>query len=48
MKIVQGNNFTGSPADSAHLILNETAMKAAGIKDPVGKSFTLWKTKEPS
>ena len=45
MKIVQGNNFTGSPADSAHLILNETAVRQAGIKDPVGKSFTLWENK---
>src|SRR4029079_11746229 len=45
MKIVQGNNFTGSPADSAHLILNETAVRQAGIQDPVGKSFTLWENK---
>jgi putative ABC transport system permease protein len=45
MKIVQGSNFTGSQADSAHLILNETAVKQAGIKDPIGKSFTLWQNK---
>jgi len=45
MKIVQGSNFTGSPADSAHFILNETAVKQAGIKDPIGKSFTLWQNK---
>ncbi len=45
MKITQGNNFTGSPADSAHFILNETAIRQAGIKDPVGKSFTLWSRK---
>jgi len=45
MKIVQGSNFTGSPADSAHLILNETAVRQAGIKDPIGKSFTLWQNK---
>jgi len=45
MKIVQGNNFTGSPADSAHFILNETAVRQAGIKDPIGKSFTLWQNK---
>jgi len=42
MKIVQGSNFTGAPADSAHFILNETAVRQAGIKDPIGKSFTLW------
>jgi putative ABC transport system permease protein len=45
MKIIEGNNFTGSPADSAHFILNETAVKQAGIKDPIGKSFTLWDNK---
>src|SRR6185295_9992648 len=40
-----GNNFTGSKTDSAHFILNETAVKQAGIKDPIGKSFTLWQNK---
>jgi len=45
MKIVQGSNFTGSPADSAHFILNETAIRQAGIKDPIGKSFSLWQNK---
>lgn len=45
MKIVEGSNFTGSNADSAHFILNETAVRQAGIKDPVGKSFTLWQNK---
>ena len=45
MKLIAGNNFTGSKADSAHFILNETAVKQAGIKDPIGKSFTLWQTK---
>ncbi|HEY1871582.1 MAG TPA: FtsX-like permease family protein, partial [Chitinophagaceae bacterium] len=43
--LVAGNNFSGSKADSAHFILNETAVKQAGIKDPIGKSFTLWQTK---
>jgi putative ABC transport system permease protein len=45
MKIVAGSNFSGLPSDSAHVILNETAVKQAGIKDPIGKSFTLWQTK---
>jgi putative ABC transport system permease protein len=45
MKITQGSNFTGSPADSAHFILNETAVRQAGIKDPIGKSFMLWSRK---
>lgn len=45
MKIIAGNNFAGTKADSTHFILNETAVKQAGIKDPIGKSFTLWQTK---
>lgn len=45
IKFVQGKNFTGEKADSAHFILNETAVNQAGIKDPIGKSFTLWQTK---
>ncbi len=45
MQMAAGNNFTGSKADSAHFILNETAVRQAGIKDPVGKSFTLWNIK---
>ena len=44
MKLQAGNNFTGTVADSAHFILNETAVKVAGIKDPIGKKFKLWKT----
>ena len=45
MEIVAGNNFTGTKSDSAHFILNETAVRQAGIMDPIGKSFTLWGTK---
>jgi len=45
MKMAAGSNFTGLPGDSAHFILNETAVKQAGIKDPVGKTFSLWQTK---
>jgi len=45
MQLVAGSNFTGSKSDSAHFILNETAVRQAGIKEPIGKSFTLWQTK---
>jgi putative ABC transport system permease protein len=45
MHMVAGRNFSGVPSDSAHLILNETAVRQAGIKDPIGKSFQLWQTK---
>jgi putative ABC transport system permease protein len=45
MHLVAGKNFSGDPADSAHLILNETAVRQTGIKDPIGKTFQLWQTK---
>lgn len=45
MQMVAGRNFAGVKADSANIILNETAIREAGIKDPIGKWFTLWDTK---
>lgn len=44
LKMVAGAQFTGSKADSAHYILNETAVREAGIKDPIGKRFKLHNT----
>ena len=44
LKLVAGAPFTGSKSDSTHYILNETAIKEAGIKDPVGKRFKLHNT----
>ncbi len=42
IEYVEGKGFTGTPADSTHFILNETAIKEAGISEPaVGKRFTL-------
>jgi putative ABC transport system permease protein len=41
---VSGNNFTASKSDSAHWILNETAVRLAGIKNPVGKRFKFHDT----
>lgn len=45
MKMASGSSFTGAIADSANFILNEAAVKEAGIKDPVGKRFTIQETK---
>jgi putative ABC transport system permease protein len=45
LQLAEGKNFTGSKSDSSHFILNEAAVKQAGIKNPVGKSFTLWQNK---
>ena len=42
LKLVTGNNFSGIATDSLHFILNETAVREAGIKDPVGKRFKLF------
>ena len=45
LKLVAGNNFSGAVTDSLRFILNETAVREAGIKDPVGKPFRLYKHK---
>jgi putative ABC transport system permease protein len=42
IKLAEGMGFTGTPADSANFILNETAIREAGISEPaVGKRFRL-------
>jgi putative ABC transport system permease protein len=45
IKLVEGKGFSGTPADSGYFLLNETAIKEMGLKDPVGKQFTLYNTK---
>ncbi|HEY4064773.1 MAG TPA: ABC transporter permease [Puia sp.] len=42
MKMAEGANFTGVPTDSAHFILNETAARMMGIKNPIGQRLSLW------
>jgi putative ABC transport system permease protein len=42
LEMVQGEWFSGTPADSARFILNETAVRAIGMNDPIGKRFILW------
>ncbi|HVW15151.1 MAG TPA: ABC transporter permease [Mucilaginibacter sp.] len=44
LKIVAGRGFLSGKADSAKFILNETAVREIGIKDPIGKRFKLWQT----
>lgn len=41
MKMADGAPFTGSGTDTAHLVLNETAIKQLGMKNPVGKRFKM-------
>jgi putative ABC transport system permease protein len=41
IKLVAGSGFTG-PADSSNFVLNETAVKSAGLKAPIiGKRFAV-------
>lgn len=42
LSLADGQNFQGTVADSAHFILNETAIAQMGIQDPVGKRIKLW------
>ncbi|WP_419788539.1 ABC transporter permease [Mucilaginibacter sp. SP1R1] len=45
IKLKQGNGFTGAVADSNHFILNEAAISAMGLKDPIGKNIRIQKTR---
>ncbi|TKK68253.1 FtsX-like permease family protein [Ilyomonas limi] len=39
LQLVSGTGFSGTPADSAHYIINEEAVRQMHMKDPVGKRF---------
>jgi putative ABC transport system permease protein len=41
MKMLEGASFTNTPGDTAHFVLNEAAVKETGIKNPVGKRFSM-------
>ncbi|MGN6248081.1 MAG: ABC transporter permease, partial [Ginsengibacter sp.] len=36
IKILQGKDFSGSPADSGYVLMNKAAIEAMRVKDPVG------------
>lgn len=43
MKMAAGRSFSDQyGSDSAKIILNEAGIKVTGLKNPVGKIFTLW------
>lgn len=44
LKFAAGGPFAGIKSDSAHYILNETAVREAGITNPIGKRFKLHQT----
>ncbi len=41
MQLVEGEGFSGTPADSSRYILNETAVKKMGMNNPIGKWFDM-------
>jgi ABC-type antimicrobial peptide transport system permease subunit len=41
-EIVQGRDFSENFADSANYLINETALRKIGYKDPIGKPLTFW------
>lgn len=44
MEMAAGRGFNRQFNDSASLIINQTAAAAMGMKDPLGKTFTVWGT----
>lgn len=45
INLTAGHGFSGTAADSGYFLLNEAAIREMGLKDPVGKQFTLYQTK---
>jgi putative ABC transport system permease protein len=46
LKIVEGRPFSKEYADTSSVIFNETAIKAMGLKNPIGKKVSLWSNKK--
>ncbi|MBS1543161.1 MAG: ABC transporter permease [Bacteroidetes bacterium] len=40
LKVIKGRGFSKETADSASLIINETAVKIFGLEDPIGRRLT--------
>ncbi|MCD2421338.1 ABC transporter permease [Niabella pedocola] len=36
IRLLQGHDFSGTPADSSSVLLNKAAVEAMGLKDPIG------------
>src|SRR5690606_36768766 len=41
IELSAGNGFLGTPADSNYVLLNETAVKQMGLKNPIGKRINF-------
>jgi ABC-type antimicrobial peptide transport system permease subunit len=46
LKVVEGRPFSKEFADSSGVIFNETAIKAMGLRNPIGKTVSLWSVKK--
>jgi putative ABC transport system permease protein len=42
IKMVTGRSFSRKFADTSAIILNETAVSAMGLTNPIGKTMTIW------
>jgi len=43
IKIVEGKDFSGTPSDSSAMLLNKAAVKAMGLKNPIGMQMRYGK-----
>ncbi|WP_257657291.1 ABC transporter permease [Parapedobacter lycopersici] len=41
VQLTEGRGLTGTPADSGYMLLNETAVKQMGLKNPIGMSIVF-------
>ncbi len=44
IKILKGKDFSGTPGDSATMLINKAAAEALGLKDPIGMQMRYWRT----
>lgn len=42
MKLIEGRNFMESEADTSNYIINEAAVKAMNLSDPIGTPLEMW------
>ena len=45
VKIIEGKDFSGSPADSSNMIINQAAVKAMQLRNPIGMQFRYGSSK---
>jgi ABC-type antimicrobial peptide transport system permease subunit len=44
IKIIEGNDFSGTPSDSTAMLLNKAAVQAMGLKNPIGMQMRYQRT----